>query len=337
MAAASIWLVVLLCAFSSAHNRFAEIAETVNNAHTTWTATADQFVHISEEHMIKHLMGVLQDDKYEALRSEFANVTAVRDDIPASFDSRTQWPNCPTISDIRDQSACGSCWAVAATEVMSDRYCVHFKVNVNISANDLTACCHICGNGCNGGYPLMAFDYWRSSGIVTGGLYGSHSGCQPYTLPSCEHHIPMNHHPVCPKAEYKTPTCTKKCEAGYSVEYEQDKKNHRGEKAYNVRGGVEGIQTEIMTNGPVEGAFTVYADFPTYKSGVYKHVTGKMLGGHAIRILGWGEEDGTPYWLIANSWNSDWGQNGYFKMIRGGDNCGIESGVVAGMPMKPGQ
>jgi cathepsin B len=87
-----------------------------------------------------------------------------------------------------------------------------------------------------------------------------------------------------------------------------------------------------MNNGPVEGALTVYEDFPTYKSGVYQHVHGKALGGHAIRILGWGVEDGTPYWLIANSWNSDWGDNGYIKILRGKDHCGIESQITAGLP-----
>jgi hypothetical protein len=56
------------------------------------------------------------------------------------------------------------------------------------------------------------------------------------------------------------------------------------------------------------------------------------LGGHAIRILGWGEENGTPYWLVANSWNYDWGDKGTFKILRGSDHCGIESGVVAGLP-----
>ena len=45
-------------------------------------------------------------------------------------------------------------------------------------------------------------------------------------------------------------------------------------------------------------------------TGVYQHVTGEMLGGHAIKILGWGVENGTPYWLAANSWNSDWGHKG---------------------------
>ena len=55
-------------------------------------------------------------------------------------------------------------------------------------------------------------------------------------------------------------------------------------------------------------------------SGVYQHVTGSAVGGHAIKVLGWGEENGTPYWLCANSWNTDWGENGkwlefFFKKI----------------------
>lgn len=67
-------------------------------------------------------------------------------------------------------------------------------------------------------------------------------------------------------------------------------------------------------------------------AGVYKHVAGKALGGHAIRILGWGVENDTPYWLVANSWNTDWGNNGFFKILRGSDECGIENQVNAGLP-----
>lgn len=87
-----------------------------------------------------------------------------------------------------------------------------------------------------------------------------------------------------------------------------------------------------MTNGPVEGAFTVYEDLILYKSGVYEHVHGKPLGGHAIRILGWGVENNTPYWTVANSWNSDWGDNGFFKILRGENHCGIEDSISAGLP-----
>ena len=87
-----------------------------------------------------------------------------------------------------------------------------------------------------------------------------------------------------------------------------------------------------MANGPVEASLTVYSDFLTYKSGVYHHVQGTKLGGHSVKIIGWGEENGTPYWLVANSWNEDWGDHGFFKIKRGSDECGIEKEVLAGIP-----
>ena len=87
-----------------------------------------------------------------------------------------------------------------------------------------------------------------------------------------------------------------------------------------------------MTYGPVEVAFTVYEDFLTYKSGVYQHVTGDELGGHAVKMIGWGVENNTPYWTIVNSWNNGWGDNGTFKIIRGNNECGIEDSVVAALP-----
>ncbi len=52
-----------------------------------------------------------------------------------------------------------------------------------------------------------------------------------------------------------------------------------------------------------------------YLPGVYQHVSGGELGGHAIKIVGWGADDSTPYWLVANSWNSDWGDNGKLSHV----------------------
>lgn len=93
------------------------------------------------------------------------------------------------------------------------------------------------------------------------------------------------------------------------------------------------IMTEVYKNGPVEVSFSVYEDFAHYKSGVYKHVTGDEMGGHAVKLIGWGtSEDGEDYWLLANQWNRGWGDDGYFKIIRGTNECGIEEEVVAGMP-----
>ncbi|KAI6227400.1 Pept-C1 domain-containing protein [Aphelenchoides fujianensis] len=62
------------------------------------------------------------------------------------------------------------------------------------------------------------------------------------------------------------------------------------------------------------------------------HKAGRFLGLHAVRVIGWGEEEGVPYWLVANSWNEDWGDKGYFKIKRGTNECGIESVADAALP-----
>lgn len=66
----------------------------------------------------------------------------------------------------------------------------------------------------------------------------------------------------------------------------------------------------------------------TYKSGVYQHLTGEALGGHGIDILGYGIENDVEYWLCKNSWNTDFGLQGFFK-IKIGDS-GINDSVYAG-------
>jgi len=80
-----------------------------------------------------------------------------------------------------------------------------------------------------------------------------------------------------------------------------------------------------MEGGPLEVAFTVYSDFENYAGGIYQHKSGGMAGGHAVKMVGWGVENGVKYWKIANSWNPYWGEKGYFRIIRGQDEGGIES------------
>lgn len=303
------------------------------NSFASWEADPD-YVGYDVEHF-KSLCGVPLDGKIPprpkkiGLLSEKTEYEAVQ--IPDSFDARQEWPECPSTKEIRDQGSCGSCWAFGAVEAMTDRICITSggKLMPHISAEDLLSCCSSCGMGCNGGFPEAAWNYWVHSGLVTGGQYNSHQGCEPYEIPACDHHVKGKLKP-CSKSILPTPPCRRKCEPGYNVSYPDDKRY--GASGYAVSSEVEKIQTEIMTSGPVEGAFTVYADFPSYRSGVYQHTSGAPLGGHAIKILGWGTEEGKPYWLVANSWNPDWGDKGYFKILRGSDECGIESGIVAGKP-----
>merc|ERR1711982_19786 len=89
----------------------------------------------------------------------------------------------------------------------------------------------------------------------------------------------------------------------------------KAKTAYAIKGAAN-MQKEIMTNGPIQVAFNVFKSFMTYKSGVYKKHIWEILpeGGHAVKIVGWGTENGEDYWLVANSWNTSWGLSGFFKI-----------------------
>jgi len=308
----------------------------INSLDSTWVAGRN-FHPETSHNFLRTLMGV-HPDAAQHMPPPKGRIVGDPKDLPKNFDPRENWPDCPTIKEIRDQGGCGSCWAFGAVTAMSDRICIHSKgeKHSHVSSENLLSCCYSCGFGCNGGFPGAAWSFWNRKGLVTGGLYDSHQGCQPYVIEPCEHHVNGTRGPC--KEGGTTPKCHRSCDnKDYKVPYGKDKSF--GQKSYSIQNDVHQIQLELITNGPVEAAFTVFEDFPNYKSGVYQHVHGGALGGHAIRILGWGEvqsevanDDPVPYWLVANSWNSDWGDEGTFKILRGEDHCGIESGVVAGLP-----
>ncbi|KAG8477555.1 hypothetical protein CXB51_030420 [Gossypium anomalum] len=288
----------------------------------------------------KHILGVKPTPKKELL-----GIPIIRHDkslkMHANFDARTAWPQCSTIGRILGELCanqvipfpfpfpfpsifishiyghCGSCWAFGAVESLSDRFCIHFGVNISLSVNDLLACCgFLCGSGCDGGVPISAWRYFVRSGVVT-------EECDPYFDDiGCSH-------PGCEPA-YPTPMCEKKCVKGNQL-WSQSK--HYSVGAYRINSDPTDIMAEVYKSGPVEVAFTVYEDFAHYRSGVYKHVTGSVMGGHAVKLIGWGtSDDGEDYWLLANQWNKGWGEDGYFKIRRGTNECGIEDDVVAGLP-----
>jgi len=72
----------------------------------------------------------------------------------------------------------------------------------------------------------------------------------------------------------------------------------------------------------------IFEDFMHYKSGVYKFNHGRKMGGHAVKIVGWGEEKGEEYWIAQNSWGPAWGENGFFRIKFG--ECMFDQNAYAG-------
>jgi cathepsin B len=305
-----------------------EIAEEINAGNHGWKAEApSKFASLED---VKPFLGAFLPGDAQYEEPAVVELPALNGDLPAEFDSATNWKDCSVIANVRDQSSCGSCWAFGSTASFESRACIATGKDIKYSPED-TAFCSNAGFGCQGGNS--AWNWFTSKGVVTGGDYtdiGSGDTCYPYSLAPCAHHVPATaKYPACPSSEYPSPSCKSECtESGYSKSYSSDKV--RATKAMSVRGEQQ-IMQELVTNGPMYVAFTVYADFPTYKSGVYKHTSGSALGGHAVTLVGYGEMNGEKYWKIKNSWNEAWGNGGHFLIARGSDECGIESSVSAGI------
>jgi len=72
----------------------------------------------------------------------------------------------------------------------------------------------------------------------------------------------------------------------------------------------------------------------SYSGGVYRHQSGYYEGLHSVKVIGYGVENGVDYWLVQNSWGSGWGPyGGFFKIIRGIDDCEFESLMYTGFPL----
>jgi cathepsin B len=130
----------------------------INSAQTTWKAAPSKFMSWSKESIVR-LMGV-RPDYFEQHQQLQVLEHEILKDLPENFDAREQWPNCPTLKEVRDQGrsvlrrhlylktkqkffndfcSCGSCWAFGAVEAMSDRICIasNGSQNAHISAEDL--------------------------------------------------------------------------------------------------------------------------------------------------------------------------------------------------------
>lgn len=310
------------------HDHSVHIEAVNSNPESTWIAGHNDRFNGMTLSEIKSMMGTVVDPEWRiTLRERQFDVNV---SVPASFDVVENWPDCASVSGhIRDQANCGSCWAHGTTEALNDRRCIKMggSYTTLLSVADTTACCNLFAcfsQGCNGGQVGTPWGWFERKGVVDGGDFGDSTTCYPYTMPECNHHVENPAHKSCSDIPEVDPKCDKDC-PGNSANYENSKV--KGTSSYSV-GSVEKIKEDLVAYGSVTAAFTVYEDFLTYKSGVYTHQSGSALGGHAVKIVGYGTENGQDYWRVANSWNPDWGDKGYFKIAQ--DSCGISDQCHAG-------
>ena len=308
----------------------------------------------------------------KSVEKSFKNIEITRNNpknipIPDEFDGRNTWKG--LLTPILNQGSCGSCWAFASSAMLGDRFNIwslglmlvqlspakmiicdfnsqqfsllHPQNKKDIEKIDLQEQKSSQKLSCFGNTLVQALKYLFETGTTTESCvpYKNLKGLVKYDLSTIKSSdkIPLCNKVTGPNSdicadfninviegeEQSTPSKFFKCILYYAL-------SNSGNK-----GGELQIRTEIFFYGPIATGFEVYPDFYTFdsKNDIYEwNGIGPRVGGHAVVILGWGKQNGKPYWIIRNSWGEKWGRNGYFKMIRGKNNCKIEENCMGAYP-----
>lgn len=256
-----------------------------------------------------NIKSTLNMQELEKRQAELSEVVS----LPRDFD----WRNVSFenfVSPVRNQQQCGSCYAFSSMGMLEARYRVASSNQLTpiFSPQEIVSCSHY-AQGCEGGFPyLIGGKYAKDFGVIE-------ESCYPY--------------------EGVDSTCNIGCQNPQRWRTS----DYKYVGGYYGASNVDNMMKELHKSGPFSVSFEVYPDFMNYKSGVYTHQFSKhiigfnpfVLTNHAVLLVGWGETaDGIPYWTVKNSWGTGWGENGYFRILRGntaeqGGECAIESLPVA--------
>jgi len=228
-------------------------------------------------------------------------------DVPKSWD----WRNVAGknfVGSVRNQGACGSCYSVAVSEMISARMRIATnKPDMTRTSPDRVLKCAQYAQGCQGGFPYLAAKFLQDYGSVS-------ETTQPYTA-----------------ADGECPNVSPNNVVSRNVDYK-----YVG--GYYGACGEKAMLRDLFDHGPLVAGFEVGMGFNTYQSGVFQ-ATEELPEknhwervNHAVLIVGYGEENGVKYWTVKNSWGDFWGEQGYFRIKRGDDNLNIEHMVVAAYP-----
>lgn len=263
-----------------------------------WEARETPLTHLAPDAQQKRLGFIphipLQERERIALRHHETDALEMSPrTYPATFDWRNERGQNYT-TPVRDQGDCGSCVAfatIASLEAMLKIEDRNPNLMIDLSEAQLFYC--IGGNEgctCDTGWNIAAaFDAVHKMGLVS-------EECFPY--------VPGNQNQVCPPC---------------AVNWQQQSNVQIA--SWHSMQAISEMKAWIAAHGPVTVGFSVYQDFVSYSSGVYHHVSGDLLGGHAVSVIGY--DDTQRCWICKNSWGCGWGEQGFFRIAYG--QCGIDA------------
>jgi cathepsin L len=253
----------------------------------SYTLGMNKYGDLTNSEFVEMLNGYKQSDNVDK-SNRISFLPPLNAQVPAAVDWRTKG----YVTEVKDQGQCGSCWAFSATGSLEGQWFHKTGKLIPLSEQNLVDCSQDQGNeGCNGGLMDQAFTYIKEKGIESEKAY-------PY--------------------EAEDDTCR----------YTPSKKVASDTGFVDIDSGNESaLVAAIASVGPISVAIDASQDsFQLYSSGVYDEPACSSTElDHGVLAVGYDTDStGGDYYIVKNSWGSDWGQKGYIWMSRGKDNqCGI--------------
>jgi len=265
-----------------------------------------------------------EDNEYDVPPLPFTLYTEAQlRDVPSSVD----WREKGAVTPVKDQGQCGSCYSFSTTGNIEGVAAVAGHPLVSLSEQEFVSCVAVTppGGQCHGGLPSLNFQWLmknRNGDVITEEAYpyGSHDFWSPPCTQVCRDIPDPTQSDWCSSSCYVlTPLCpegTCNCTSDGT----------------NVGATISGWKTlpsdevqmraYLAEHGPVSIGVDSMSAWQGYKGGIVTDCA-QGMNDHAVLLVGFGEENGTPYWIIKNSWGDSWGENGYMRAQFGTNQCNL--------------
>jgi cathepsin L len=257
----------------------------VNQSNGNWTAGHNQF---SDWHYAEY-KAILGYRRSELMTK---NIKV----FPETNADTVNWTEKGAVTPVKDQGQCGSCWSFSTTGSLEGAHQIATGELLSFSEQQLVDCAGIkYGNmGCNGGLQTYAYNYYEA------GHKAELEKTYPYTSGTTR---------KSGSCQYDEGSATAVTVTDYTDVTPNNKSQMKA--ALNQQPLAVAIEADKMC-------------FQTYKSGVMDNSRCGTKLDHAVLAVGYGTDSasGLDYWLVKNSWNTTWGDNGYIKLAMN-DSAGI--------------